>query len=319
MELVVEVVLYFWSLQSMSTQQRELVRFTFGAAALLVGLCIVSPAHAGFSLGAAANYGILVEPNANNVQSSNGTVPGNVGIGQGLTGQFQNSSGSIVGNVDFAGTANVQNPGLIAGTISSNVAAVTSALDTVNNLASTLGAEAGTSITINIGNNGSQTIQASSGKLDGSGNEVFTVSGGLNLNSNSETTGLTINGTSSQFVVINFASLQNLNGAILLTGGLTSDNVLFNYTGGGNFNPSSNHHTLSGDFLAVGAKVTWNAVTLDGRLFGGSSGNDFQINSGFNLTQPISAIPEPASMVMGSTSALIGLGCAWRRYRRARA
>jgi hypothetical protein len=307
----------------MSAWQNRFTRLAIGTAGLVLVALPAPQARAGFSLGAATNYGVLVEPDANNVQSSNGTVTGNIGIGAGLYGQFQNSSGQIVGNVDFAGTANIQNgsPPAVTGAVNSNVAAVTSAINTVNALASTLGAEPGTSVSINIGNGGSQTIQASSGTLDSGGNEVFTVSGGLNLNSNSSTTGLTINGSSSQYVVINFASLSNLNGAILLTGGLTPDHVLFNYVNtdgtpvGGNFNASSNHNTLSGDFLIVGSKVTWNAVTLDGRLFGGASGQDFQINSGFNLNHPtnITTVPEPASLIMGSTAAVISLGYFWRR------
>ena len=305
----------------MISHKGRVAKFAFAPAVLAIFALAAPEARAGMWLGTASNYGILVEPNAHNVAFSNGTITANIGIGSGLTGQFQNTSGQIIGNVDFAGPANMQNPNppFVTGSVNSNVSAVTTAINTINSLATTLGGEAGTSVVINIGGGGSQTIDASSGITDADGNKVFTVSGGLNVNSNSDLTGLTINGTSSQNVVINFASLQSLNGAILLTGGLTPDNVLFNYTGGGNFTATSNNHTLSGDFLAVGAKVTWDSVTINGRLFGGANGQDFQINSGFNLVQPQSSpsVPEPSPLIMSSVAALLGLGCAWRRGRRA--
>jgi hypothetical protein len=295
------------------------------AAAFAVAGLSATEAQAGFTLGLASNYTILVEPGAHSVQTSNGTINGNIGIGATTAGNptpanLQNTSGTINGNVDFANaTGTVQNP--ITGTVSHNVSNVTLAINTVNSLASTLGSEGGTSLIINIPNGGDQTINATSGALDGSGNRVFTVSGGLDLNSNSDTHGLTINGTASDFVVINFSQLSNLNGAIILAGGITTDNVLFNYTGGGNFTASSNHHTLSGDFLAVGVKVTWNSVTLQGRLFGGADGQDFQMNSGFNAEQPQQPlVPEPSTMV-GAFSGLAAIACVglFRHRRRPRA
>jgi hypothetical protein len=278
-------------------------------------------------LGAAAGYGVLVEPNANSVQTSNGTIIGNIGIGGNTAtppgpADLQNTSGTIQGNVDFANpTGTVQNA--IIGNINHNVSAVTSALTTVNNYASQWAAEAldptkSTAVAISIGNGGDQTIDASTGTLDANGNRIFNVTGSFNLNSNSDTHGLTITGLSTDYVVINFSDLQNINGAILFGGGLagTTDHVFFNYTGTQNFTASSNHHELSGDFLAVNAKVTWNAVTLDGRLVGGSFADDFQMNSGFNLNAPPvtpNVVPEPATVVSSIFPLLLGLGYAWRR------
>jgi hypothetical protein len=89
---------------------------------------------------------------------------------------------------------------------------------------------------------------------------------------------------------------------------LTPDHVLFNDTGGGHFNPSSSHHTVSGDFLAVGAKVTWNDVTIHGRLFGGARGRDFQLNSGSILGPSIMA-PEPSTALVALAS-LFAQACA---------
>ena len=296
------------------------------AAGLAFCAAVAPRAHAELITGGALNYGVLVEPGAHSVQTSNGAIVGNIGIGDVTVStptpaNLQNTSGTITGNVDFANAiGTVQNP--IIGSVNHSVAAVTSAINTINALASTISGEAGSSLTINIGNNGDLVVNASTGILDPGGNRVFTVdSSGFNLNSNSDLHGLTISGSASDFVVINFAKMQNINGAIFLTGGLTPDNVVFNYTGGGNFNPSSNHHTISGDFLAVGAKVTWNAVTINGRLFGGADGQDFQMNSGFNLNAPaVLPTPEPATIALAlSGLATLGIARAWRGRRRKRA
>jgi hypothetical protein len=127
----------------------------------------------GFSLGAAENYAVLVEPNLHNYQQASDTqVTGNVGIGSPLN-SVQLAGGTITGNLDFSGAVpGGGTGGTVNGSINSNVAAVTSALSTVNSLNTTLGGESGTSLTIS---GAGQTINASSGTLDGNGNEVFTV------------------------------------------------------------------------------------------------------------------------------------------------
>lgn len=79
---------------------------------------------------------------------------------------------------------------------------------------------------------GTTTINATSGFLDGSGTYVFTASSFSIGNGNT----VTIDGSASDYVVIDISGNSNnkLDGALMLTGGITPDQVLINFTGSGN-------------------------------------------------------------------------------------
>jgi len=272
-------------------------------------------AHAGFSLGDAQQFAVLSQFANNQLNFNNGTITGDIGLGS--PRQFTISNGSVNGNSRFSGAGNTtgltpdpdpgSNPGPFTvsggGTVTGGVVAndpfVTSALNTVNSLSQTLGGEAGTALTLTS----SQTINASGGILDGSGNRVFS-SSSVNL---ANATTLTINGSASDYVVINVTdNYPAFNGKILLTGGITSDQVLFNmfggnyttHTGGPTLTLSPNGQTETGTFLDPNGGMQFNHGILDGRFFGGDVVNQ-QIVSGANITAPV---PEPG------TAALAGLG-----------
>ncbi|HEY1602354.1 MAG TPA: collagen-binding domain-containing protein [Pirellulales bacterium] len=280
-------------------------------------LSMASQAHAGFLIGSAANYAVLVEPHLHNVQlTSDSGITGNLGVGSPVN-SVGLSGGTIHGNVDFSAAQPSGGPnfgGTVTGTVSNTVAAVTSALTTMNSLNTTLGAEPGTTLVIS---GSGQVINASSGTIDGNGNEVFSVASNK-FNNNSG--GITINGTASQYVVINIAngnSNEKFNGAFSLSGGITSDHVLYNFVGtGGELGGAANQAIANGIFLAPNMKVNVDAVNLHGRLIGGgsaSSNNDFQIVSNAFVTAPVS-VPEPGSIVLAALG-LIGLA-AWRQRRK---
>src|SRR5579864_9161806 len=113
-------------------------------------------------LGAAANYGILYEgTNGHNLQITNVTLDGNIGVGG--TGKVHDSGPSFVyGRLDFSAPNTGQfsgAPGDIGPTsLNYNVASVTNALNTVNSLNSSL-AVLGKNLSIN----GNQTISESAG------------------------------------------------------------------------------------------------------------------------------------------------------------
>ena len=302
---------------------RRVVR-TSGSVALLLSLVASVPtAKAGFSLGDAAQFAVLSQFANNQLNFNNGTITGDVGLGS--PRQFTISNGSVVGNIRFSGAGNTtgltpdpdpgSNPGPFAvsggGTVSGGVAVndpfVTSALNYVNiSLSQTLGGEAGTALTLTS----SQTINASSGILDGGGNRVFTTTS-VNLNNASI---LTINGSASDYVVVNVTDNNPaFNGSIVLTGGIISDHVLFNmfggnyttHTGGPTLTISPNGQTTTGTFLDPNGSMQFNHGQLNGRFFGGDVANQ-QIVSGASITAPPN-IPEPSCLGLAGLAAVFCL------------
>jgi choice-of-anchor A domain-containing protein len=265
----------------------------------------------GFTLGGAANYAVLYEgTGGHTLQITNVTINGDIGVGG--TGLATDSGPSIIGggiNFSASNTGQFSNNNIgnvITRGVNYNVAAVTGALSTVNALSTTLGGEAGTAITIN----GNQTINASSGTLDAAGNEVFTVT------SYTEGDGkvLTIIGNGHN-VVLNLAMSGNpqLGGDVILTGGLTDGQVLWNYTGTKNLSLNNNASSyplpdaFMGIILAPDAAISLVNANLDGSVFGGDS-SDMQIVSGTKdtITAPLLAAPEPGTIAL-LDSGLVGL------------
>jgi len=317
-------------------------------AAVLTALCLLtlaSPeAKADYEIGVASNYALLFEGGGGNtLQITNvstntagtgagqGGGIGNIGVGgTGLvtvsgpshvngriditaanTGQFSNNNG---GNTFINGSSTP--------TVNYSSSLAASALSTVNALNSALGAVNGTGVSIN----GNTTINANTAML-ASGNgfsnvEVFNVSS-FSLN-NGQT--LTIVGDGHD-VVFNFTSSTNFHGNVALAGGLTPDNVLFNFVGGskltggptldinnGGGSPSNSSYLSQGIFLDPNGAVSVVNSNVLGRVFGGDS-HDFQYVSGSNITAPMAAAPAPPTVVLlGSAAALVG-GASWLRRR----
>jgi hypothetical protein len=310
--------------EPLSSLKRRLgkMRNTTLRVAAIIALSLVGAGSAfadSFGLGSALNYAVLVEANLHNFQlSSDSGITGNVGIGSPINA-VQLASGTINGNLDFSGASPSGGPnfgGTVTGSVNTNFSDVTTALSNANAANTTLGAEAGTALTIS----GNTTVNAISGTLDGAGNRVFTVTSG-NFNIGNGHT-LTINGTAGQTVVINIdngTTNESINGAITLTGGITANHVLFNFVGtGGQLGGAANDAVANGIFLAPDMKVNLNSVTIDGEIIGGgssTSNNDFQIVSNAFVNGPVS-VPEPGTLPMLAMG-LLGLaavGFARRRF-----
>ncbi len=289
-----------------------------GFIAALVLVSAASVAHAQFSLGDAVNWAVLAEGSGNhNFQISNSQITGNVGIGNENGGNMAVafSSGTVNGNFYFANsTANYTGGGTLNGTYNNTSdAQVDTNLNYLNNLSSTLGTESGTSLTINPGGSGStQTLAANTGKLDGDGNYVFTLTS-VNFSAN---TTLLINGAGlgGDSVVINVPlSVGNvsMNGAITLENGLTANQVLINVfggndvtlTGGTTVEPSANNAYQYVTYLDPDGKIQPNSINLVGHIYGGDT-QDFQLNSGANV---MVLVPEPKSVALGIMGGLVGL------------
>jgi choice-of-anchor A domain-containing protein len=239
----------------------------------LPGFSPVAMASTGFSLGNATNFAIMDEGTGlNALIISNVTVNGSIGIGDPnghTTTQLQLLLDSVNGSIDFAGS--VDDTGTLLDTITGGVVGgdsqVTTDLNYLNSLSSSLATEAATSLSISAF--GTETINANSGKLDANGNYVFNVSS-FNLNSDT----LTINGQNlGHNVVINFTKSginpNFANSQIVLTGGLTASNVLINVADGDSLNLTNMNVNVT--FLDPNGAVTAVGATVTGHIYGGGT------------------------------------------------
>ena len=248
---------------------------------------------AGFSLGDAANYAMIAFAPHNFQTTSDSPIAGNVGIGP-YSG-VKLAGGQIVGNLVTTGTAPSGTGGTVTGSITGNNAQLAADITNLQALSAALASETGRSIALS----GGSTVNANAGVLDASGNEVFTIT--------SWSTGITINGDGTHAVVLNFANgvTPKLNGSITLTGGITSNEVLFNYTGTGALQGAGNGADVYGTFLVPNAKVNVDSVNLHGHLFGGAAGQDFQwVSNAFFEGAPPSGVTNIGTVTAaaGSTS-----------------
>jgi hypothetical protein len=257
-----------------------------------------------FSLGAFDFYGLLVNNGVSGGDINTPPVNANIGIGN-VTGPINLHNEVVNGRVDVSGNAaTAVSGGAITGTqpasrggpapafVHSNVASVQAAINAALSLASLYAAEAASGRAVTI--NGTTTINASLGFLDASGARLFTASSFSIGNGHT----VTINGSATDFVVIDITgnSGNRLDGALTLTGGITPDHVLINFTGvGGSVQGAANGATLDGTFLIPNEAVTLNSLDIVGHLFGGEAGTNFQFVSNAFISQPAVTVPGPTA------------------------
>jgi hypothetical protein len=278
---------------------------------------------------------VWYEGDPHNLNFTNSNVTGNIGIGD--TGGFVGSgSGTVIGTVRFSAPMGhsghfIPDGISVSGGATFGNADVQTTLNTANALSRALASETGMPLTIS----GGGAVDASHGILDSGHNAVFTAT--INETFAAGTT-FTINGTSSQYVVVNIPSTGGLgfNGSIVLTGGITSDRVLFNFdagnfdtlSGGDTLTIDTDGNTTTGTFLDPNGDFQIINTVLDGRIFGGDSLDALISNSTIVVPPPSISmhehhapppdppdpVPEPTSLALLG-ACLVAFGIMPRRHR----
>jgi hypothetical protein len=299
------------------------IKFLSGPVCLGAVAMVAIVAAAGFAIPQAQAYTVLFEGATDpNLNFTNSNVTGNIGIA-GVGGFVGSGSGTITGTVEFAAPNTGQfNPDgiTVTGGATFGNANVQTFLNTFNALSKSLRNEAGTPQLISAGG----SVNASAGVMDSNGHEVFTAT--INPNFTAGTT-FTINGTSSQFVVFDTTTGGlPFDGSIVLTGGITSNHVLFNFdagnyetlSGGEPLIIDTSGNTTTGTFLDPNGIFQITDTVLDGRIFGGDS-MDSSITGSTIIGPvfpvfPVSPAPEPTSLALLGAG-LVTLGFIRRRHR----
>lgn len=125
-----------------------------------------------------------------------------------------------------------------------------------------------------------------------------------------------ITGSATDTVVVNVTGTgpASYSGGITVSGGITADHILFNFTAATAL--SLNSLGFSGTILAPYADVTWSGGTINGSLIAGSlNASSANLNGpAFSGNLRAVAVPEPASVTL---LALGGIGCGvWLRKQR---
>jgi choice-of-anchor A domain-containing protein len=229
-------------------------------ATLLIGVPVrpASADYIGSELGAAGNWAVLDIGSTGSVTMTGGSVIGNVGI---AGGSLNFTGATINGSADVGTGVTVTHTG----------GSVTGGINTGVNFSSAAGAARSASTTF-AGLAATQSI--SGNQINGTTTISAAHPGGLNVIdlSGITLTGqvLTLNGPAgSEFVFNDSGGMTLTSGQIVLTGGLTANDVVLNDTGTGGVTMTGG--VLNGTILAPNASVTLTSGLVDGEIIGGNS------------------------------------------------
>jgi choice-of-anchor A domain-containing protein len=265
------------------------------------------------TLGTAQNFSLL-SLTGGVFQSGTSSVEGAIGVAAAFSGYRGSGSINDPGGFDIRTKSTFQGPGGRAGSLR---------LGPVHQNAQTdallLGASAAASSTSTLASTLGLVPTASYGLLQNSttisetkkGQYVFDLSG-INLRGGRK---LTLSAPAGSTFVLNVGSRLrggafNLSSAqIILTGGLTADDVLFNVLGSGGVNIASS--TVNGIVLALNRSVSVTGGAVNGELVGGSISL-----SGGSVNNPPPVVPEANTfLVLIPFIGAILLSASWRYLR----
>jgi hypothetical protein len=271
---------------------------------MLLGVAAPMCSATSVTLGAAANYAILAGPYVSFTLNT-GTTNGDVAVGS--NGEIYFNGPTINGNLwEASGVTVGNNSGHISGTTTTNYNLSTA----ISNAQTAESTAAGLTATTTVSGGAINVTNAASDvTVNATGAQTVLDVSSLSVSNGS----LTLNGTSGDVFIINVTgtggiAFQNT-ANIVLTGGLTAYNVLFNVEASNatvNLQASSGS-VFNGTILAINSGVTFNnAETLNGALiagFGTSSSNYKSITAqgGYTINyegfgEP--PVPEPATLTL---------------------
>lgn len=277
--------------------QAAIRRLALPLAASVPAMCVSLPASAGvpaeLDLGNAAGYTIVSLGSGDTFKINSGPIAGNVLVGNGV-------------KVDTSGG----NSGRINGTISYDGTVQTSAFSGLQNAPS---AGQFTAVDGSFIAGALSSAKAVSAYADGliatqtfgdikNGATQITGNGGLNVIDvkSFQNAVLTLNGSANDYFVINVAGDFSTNKAMVLTGGVTANRVLFNLLGSkGNIFQTSGGNALFGTFLATnGGDFQFSNLNLTGSLINTAGNMKFVSGSTMVGATLVSAVPEPSTYAL---------------------
>lgn len=243
-------------------------------------------------LGPAGDYAVLgINGAITNLSSGPLRIYGNVGEGDSSQLNFS-GGGQIVGRVDYAPSATLNTGGNIitGGTHQMSFSPVQQAVQNMVNFANSLSAtQSFSSITSPM------TLTSTASQ------NVISIANDIHLSGGN----LTLSGSASDVFIFKISGTMELSGNtnIILTGGLTADNVLWDFIGSGSQFQTSGQSRTAGIFLAPDRVININGGIHNSEFISGVS-LSFQSNP--QITQPVPEVT-PSSMIFGFLGLLVAV------------